>query len=291
MSIKVLNALTIDLEDWYQVSNLEKFISFNDWTRQEDRLEKSVGKLLDLFKSCRVQATFFVLGWNAERHPDLIKQIVQEGHEVGTHGYSHRLVYNQSPIEFADDLKRSIDAISDASGMRVLGHRAASFSVTAASTWAIDVLAEQGIEYDSSIFPIKHSRYGIPEAPRFPYTVQCKGRPIIEFPISTVQLLGHNIPFAGGAYFRLLPYGFVKNCIRQLNRKNTPVMFYLHPWEVDPGQPRMDMDWKLKLRCYHNIEKVEDRLAGLLSEFAFGRAADVIASISHERFAYVKAVC
>lgn len=291
MSQLIQNALTIDLEDWYQVSNLEHVVSFSDWIKQEDRLEHSVGKLLDLLRTHDVKATFFVLGWNAQRHSSLIRLIAGEGHEIGTHGYAHRLVYEQRPGEFADDLRRSIDLISSASGEKVVGHRAPSFSITSESTWAIDILAEHGIEYDSSIFPIKHSRYGIPNAPRFPYTIRCNGTPIIEYPISTVRMAGKNVPFAGGAYFRFLPYPFVRSCISRLNKQGKPVMFYLHPWELDPGQPRMDINRKLALRCYYNIDKVEDRLARLVSDFSFGRAIDVLSSIKHERFEHVQAVC
>lgn len=288
MSGQIVNALTIDLEDWYQVANLEHLISFSSWRNCEDRLTASADRVMELLRRFGVRATFFVLGWNAERHPELLRRIADDGHELGTHGYSHRLIYAQSQDEFREELKRSIAAIENVTGTPVRGHRAASFSITPQSRWAFETLAECGIEYDSSVFPISHSRYGMPDAPSLPHVIDCEGRRLLEFPISTVRALGRNLPFAGGGYFRFLPAIFVEMCIRAMNCRGIPVMFYIHPWELDSEQPRMKLSAKSSLRCYHNIEKTESKLERLLCAFKFSSAMDVIKSLDKEALHCIK---
>lgn len=277
--MKITNALTIDVEDWYQVANLEHLIPACNWPECEDRLESSVDRLLALLRLNNVRATFFVLGWNAVRHPELVHRIASEGHELGTHGFSHKLIYNQSKEEFSRELEASIRAISSITGKKVIGHRAASFSITERSSWAVDVLAQNGIEYDSSIVPTKHSRYGIPQSSRVPYLLKSGAATIVEFPVSTLAILGRGLPFSGGAYFRFLPYRLIKASIQFFNAQEVPIMFYLHPWELDAEQPRMPLNAGLRLRCYYNIENMEAKLARMLGDFAFGPAADVVASV------------
>lgn len=275
----MLNALTIDLEDWYQVSNLEQLVSREDWGKCEDRLVSNTAKILGILEKYNSKATFFILGWNAARHSDLLRSIKDAGHEIGTHGYSHKLIYNLSPKEFSYELDRSIAVISDICQTQISGHRAPSFSITNTSSWAMDVLMSRNLSYDSSIFPIAHARYGIPDSPRQPYRVTSSQGELVEFPISTVRLFNRNIPFSGGAYFRFLPYPIVRAGFRMLNNRGIPVMFYLHPWEIDPHQPRMKLSRRMQIRCYHNLSKVEKRLERLLKEFEFGTTLDVLGRV------------
>jgi polysaccharide deacetylase family protein (PEP-CTERM system associated) len=233
----VLNALTIDFEDWYQ--GLE--IPPDGWTGSEDRIERSGRCLLEVLAEAGKRATFFVLGPVAERHPALVREIRAAGHEVGTHGYSHSLIYRLSPDAFRDELQRSIRLLEDVTGEAVLGHRAPFFSITRASLWALDVLAECGIRYDSSIFPVVNYRYGIPDAPRWPYQVCCGEKGLMEFPVSTYGFWGRNLLVAGGAYFRIYPYALTRWAFRSINWQGQPAVFYLHPWELDPEHPRIPL--------------------------------------------------
>lgn len=268
----MLNALTIDVEDYYQVSGFESQIQFEQWPNYESRVVGNTWRLLELLHFHKVKATFFILGWIAERYPQVVMAIRQEGHEVASHGYRHRLVYNMSREEFSEDTKRSKNILEDLTGVRVIGYRAASYSVVPRTLWALDILQELGFEYDSSIFPILHDRYGIPGAPRFPYFHSLsEGRKILEFPLSTVQLFGRNLPIAGGGYFRLFPYSFIRWGIGQINRReNAPAIIYLHPWEIDPNQPKLDGSRLSRFRHYVNLEKTESRLKRLLHDFQFG---------------------
>src|SRR5881296_647064 len=230
-SPNVTNALTVDFEDWYQ--GLE--IPHTEWTGYEDRIVVTGRRLLGLLDDARVRATFFVLGHVAERHPEIVREIAAAGHEIGTHGYSHTFVYKQTPEVFREELRRAVGTLEDLSGQPVLGHRAPFFSITKDSLWAFEILAELGIRYDSSVFPVLNYRYGIPDAPRWPYEVRTRVTMLKEFPISTWQILGHNVPIAGGAYFRIYPYALTRRGLQAINRQGRPVTFYLHPWELDPA--------------------------------------------------------
>ncbi len=274
----VVNALTIDFEDWYQ--GLE--IPSSRWAGFEERIDRVGHRLLGLLADANVRATFFVLGVVAEQHPELIREIAAAGHEVGTHGYSHTPVYHLSPTDFRDELKRSIEVLTAQTGKPVLGHRAPFFSVTRASLWALDTLSDCGIRYDSSIFPVVNYRYGIPDAPRFPYQVErsvpapAEIGSLLEFPISTWRAFRRNVPVAGGAYFRIYPYAFTRWAFRSINRQGKPVVFYLHPWEIDPDHPRIPLPRRIALTHYYNLRATEDRLRRLLSDFHFAPMHEVL---------------
>jgi polysaccharide deacetylase family protein (PEP-CTERM system associated) len=269
----ILNALSFDVEDYYQVSNFESFVRFDGWTKFESRVERNTRGILDLLAELQQTATFFVLGWEAERFPKLVRDIAAAGHELATHGYRHRLIYDLTPDEFRADLRKSIDLIEQAGGQKVLGHRAASFSITTQSLWAIDVMQQEGLKYDSSIFPTRHPRYGIPDAPRAPHEI----RPgFWEFPMATVKLGHANLPIAGGGYFRLYPLAMTRWGIRRINAEQRPVIVYLHPWEFDPGQPRLQASLQARFRHYNNLDKTAPRLRRLCREFSFGTARRVL---------------
>jgi polysaccharide deacetylase family protein (PEP-CTERM system associated) len=268
----ITNALTIDFEDWYQ--GLE--IAPSEWERFEDRIVDPATRLLELLRDAGVHATFFVLGYVAERHPELVRAIVAAGHEVGTHGYSHTLVYRQTPESFRADMKRTIATLEELSGRPVVGHRAPFFSITRDSLWALEILGELGIRYDSSIFPVRNYRYGIEDAPRWPYEIAAGERTLIEFPISTWRLRGRNLPVAGGAYFRIYPYALTRRAFRALNRSGYPAVFYLHPWELDPGHPRIPLPRRIATPHYFNLRATERRFRRLLREFAFAPMRDVL---------------
>lgn len=271
-----INALTFDIEEYFQVSNFSKAIRREEWEKRGSRLSVGLNQILGILAEHNVKATFFVLGWIAERHPALIKKISYQGHEIGSHGYEHKLIYNQSYAEFEQDLKRSIKVIEGITGKKVLGFRAPSFSITKDSLWALEVLANNHLKYDASIFPILHHRYGIERAPRFPYRINNNGYSIIEYPCSTIKLLGRNIPFSGGGYLRLLPYKIIRKFIKEINRQDKPVMVYIHPWEFDPHQPRIKTGLLNRFRHYHNLETTEVKLRKLLDDFAFTTVREVL---------------
>jgi polysaccharide deacetylase family protein (PEP-CTERM system associated) len=273
----VVNAMTVDVEDYFHVSAFDRVLSRDDWPAQESRVVANTERLLTLLAEHRVRATCFVLGWVAERWPGLVKTIAAGGHEVASHGYWHRLVYTQTPDEFREDLRRARGVIEDASGTRLRGYRAPSFSITAQSLWALEVLAEEGYDYDASIFPIRHDRYGLPTAPRHIFRVQCAARDLVEAPGSTVRVAGVKLPMAGGGYFRLLPYAWTRWGIDRLNRvERQPAVFYLHPWEIDPHQPRLAADALGRFRHYRNLDRTEGRLRRLFGEFRFAPLGDVL---------------
>jgi len=263
----VLNALTVDVEDYFQVSAFDQVVSREQWPQFQHRVAANTERLLALFAQHRVRGTFFVLGWVAEREPALIGRIAAEGHEIASHGHTHRLVYEQARQEFREDVRRSKATLEALSGRPVLGYRAPSFSITRRSLWALDVLAEEGYSWDASVFPIRHDRYGIPSAPRHVHRIR---EGLMEVPGSTVRIAGTNLPIAGGGYFRILPFAWTRWGIRRVNAvEGKPVVFYLHPWEVDPGQPRLSAPWLGRFRHYCNLHRTEARLRRLLSEFAF----------------------
>ncbi len=277
----ILNALTVDVEDYYQVSAFERVVARDRWHEYESRVAANTDRLLGVFDEFNVRATFFVLGWVAERDPSIVRRIAAAGHEVASHGYGHRLIYDQQPAVFREDVRRARQILQEASGQPVVGYRAPSFSVTGRSMWALDVLIEEGYTYDTSIFPIRHDRYGIPDAPRHPYWIAHRSagdhQGILEIPGSTIRLFGANLPVAGGGYFRLLPYWWTRFGIRRLNgTEGKPAVFYMHPWEVDPGQPRLQGSRLSRFRHYRNLAKTESRLRRLLADFTFGPLVEAV---------------
>jgi polysaccharide deacetylase family protein (PEP-CTERM system associated) len=265
------NVVSIDLEDYFQVSAFDSVIPRSQWDKFASRVERNTQILLELFSRRQVKATFFVLGWIGERHPSLIRKICSLGHEVACHGYSHKLIYQQTPEEFREETRRAKALLEDLVGSPVCAYRAASYSITKRSLWALDILAEEGFLLDSSIFPIVHDRYGIPDACRRPFRIKLRnGMELTEFPISTIRMFGINLPVAGGGYFRLLPYQITKAAIQYLNRRERlPVIFYLHPWEFDPDQPVQPVKGLSRYRHYLNLHKTEPRFLQLLSDFTF----------------------
>ncbi len=279
----ICNAMSIDVEDYFQVSAFDGIVERSSWDRMESRVVANTERLLAMFDEFHVRSTFFVLGWVAERYPQLVRTIADAGHEIASHGYEHRLIYDQTPQAFRDDVRRAKEILEDSSGQRVTGYRAPSYSITPRSLWALDVLTEEGYEYDSSIFPIRHDRYGIPVSGRQPYSVNRKGMSIIEVPGSTTRFASMNLPIAGGGYFRLLPYWWTKWGIARLNRlERRPAVFYLHPWEVDPDQPRLPAGRLSRLRHYRNLEHTADRLRQLLTDFRFGAVDQLVAAAKAE---------
>jgi polysaccharide deacetylase family protein (PEP-CTERM system associated) len=275
------NALTIDVEEHFQVSAFDASVARDSWANQTSRVGANTRRLLDLFDRHGRKATFFLLGWVVERHPALARDIVARGHEVACHGYSHRLVYQQSPAAFAEETRRSLDLIEQASQVKVRGYRAASFSITESSRWALDVLVELGFEYDSSMYPIKHDLYGIAVAARGPHRVQApNGGSLIEFPMTTSRVAGMSVPVSGGGYFRLYPYTLTRALLSRVNGAGEPFVFYLHPWEIDPDQPRIRAGWKSRFRHYTNLRSCEAKLTRLLTEFEFAPMRDVLAAFS-----------
>jgi polysaccharide deacetylase family protein (PEP-CTERM system associated) len=277
----VVNAMTIDVEDYFHVSAFERTVQRERWDSFDSRVCNNTVRLLDMFAEAGTRATFFVLGWVAERFPALVGRIASGGHEIASHGFAHRLVYEQTRDEFASDLRRAKAALEDACGAAIVGYRAPSYSITNRSMWAIDVLIEQGYVYDASVYPIHHDRYGIPDAPRHPYLIRRPHGSIWEFPGSTVRLAGQNLPIGGGGYFRLLPYAWTRLGIWRVNNaERRPAMFYLHPWEIDPEQPRVSASRMSRVRHYTNLAKTEARLVRLLSEFRFDSAISVLSTVT-----------
>ena len=274
----MLNALTIDVEDYYHVSAFEAVVPFADWERYESRVERNTHRILDLLDAYATEATFFVLGWLLERYPGLIRTIVTRGHEVASHGYAHRRVYTQTPAQFRTETRRSKCLLEDTLGQPIRGYRAASYSITRHSLWALDVLREEGFVYDSSIFPIRHDLYGIPSHPRFCHMIPGQSdSPLVEFPLSTLRLGGTNFPIAGGGYLRLFPYAYTRWGIRYLNRREgQPAIVYLHPWELDPEQPRLPAGKLSRFRHYTNLHRMEERFVRLLQDFSFGTVSEVL---------------
>ena len=296
-----INYLTIDVEDYFQVHALSKVIRPEDWDSYECRVERNTHYILDLLDAYRLiqnstskiqnspAATFFILGWIAERYPKLVKEIHHRGHEIASHGYAHQVIYNQTPQEFRQDIRRAKDILEDLIGNEVIGYRAPTYSITPKTLWALNILAEEGYKYDSSVFPIRHDYYGMPSAPLFPFIwdlsqgeypkiIQCsqfktqnsKSKTLFEFPMSTVTILNHRFPCSGGGYFRILPYFFTRLFLNKINKEGRPFIFYLHPWELDPDIPRTrDISFLCKFRTYVNLSKTKARFKRLLAEFDF----------------------
>ena len=265
--------MTVDVEDYFQVSAFEKAISRDSWDSMPVRVDKNTNRVLDIFAEHDVKATFFMLGWVADRYPELVKRICEEGHELASHGYSHLRVTSQTRAEFREDIDRTKQLLEDMSGTAVKGYRAPSYSIGKANLWAHEEIQEAGYEYSSSVYPVNHDLYGFPEAPR--YMFKCREN-LLEIPISTLPVGKHNIPIGGGGYFRLYPYAFSKWAINNVNEKEKrSTLFYFHPWEIDPDQPKQKVGWKSRFRHYLNLTRMEGRLISLLQDFTWDRMDQV----------------
>lgn len=278
----IRNALTVDVEDYFQVSAFASHISRESWDQMPCRIERNMALILSMFAEHKVHATFFTLGWIAERYPGVVRQIVEEGHELASHGYAHLRASDQSREEFLQDVVRAKHLLEDIGGVAVKGYRAPSFSIGRTNLWAQTCLREAGYSYSSSVYPIRHDHYGMHEAPRFSFYPD-SGKGLLEFPVTTVRLFSQNLPAGGGGYFRLLPYGLSRWCLTRVNQVDQqPCIFYFHPWEVDPGQPRQTgIGLKTRFRHYVNLASMSQRLRKLCRDFQWDRMDAVFPSIRH----------
>jgi len=267
----IVNALTVDVEDYFQVSAMEPYIARGSWDSLECRVERNVERLLEHFVARGARATFFTLGWIAERYPEMIRRIVAGGHELASHGYGHRRANEQTREDFLEDITRAKGLLESIGGVGVRGYRAPSFSIDHRNPWAFDCLRRAGYAYSSSVYPVRHDHYGMPDAPRFPHCPNVDG--LVEIPISTVRAGGRNVPIGGGGYFRLMPYAVSRYAIRRFHRdEGRPAIFYFHPWEIDPQQPRVaGVGFKSRFRHYVNLHRTEARLERLLADFHWDR--------------------
>lgn len=283
---RITNALTIDVEDYFQVSAFAPYIERSEWDLRECRVERNVERILALLQESSTQATFFTLGWIAERYPALVRRIVDGGHELASHGYGHERVSDLSEAAFFDDIHRAKVLLEDIAGVRVQGYRAPSFSIGSGNLWALDTLQRAGYRYSSSIYPIRHDHYGMPDAPRFAHQVRDG---LIEVPPTTLRMFHRNLPSSGGGYFRLLPYALSRWMLRQVHRQDgSPAVFYFHPWEMDVGQPRVQgIGFKTRFRHYVNIGRMENRLGNLLQDFHWGRMDHIFLSPQTQEVARV----
>jgi polysaccharide deacetylase family protein (PEP-CTERM system associated) len=264
------NILSIDVEDYFQVEAFAGVVDRSQWDSYPCRVDTNTRRLLDMLDEHATQATFFILGWVADRFPGLVREIVARGHEAACHSYWHRLIYTLDREEFRLDTRRAKDVIEQAAGSAVYGYRAPSYSITSRSLWALEVLAESGFTYDSSIFPIRHDVYGIPDAPRAPFRMTTRGGPLVEYPITTFRCFGkQNLPVGGGGYLRIFPFGYTRFGISRAQRDGLPLIVYLHPWEIDPDQPRIQAPLKSRLRHYTNLDKMAGRMRRLLGQMRF----------------------
>jgi len=270
------NAMTVDVEDYFQVSAFERYVDRADWNDKHCRVEANIDRILQMFDTHGVKGTFFTLGWIAERYPAMVRRLVDEGHELASHGWSHVRVTQQNQEQFREDVIRTKHMLEDVGGQAVQGYRAASYSIGENNLWALEVLNQTGHRYSSSIFPIKHDLYGMPDAPRFAFNPH--DDEFVEFPVTTVRLGKRNLPCAGGGWFRLVPYAAMRWAMRRVNSQDRqPVIFYFHPWEIDPQQPRMPgLDAKTRFRHYVNLHRTEKRLDRLLGDFRWGRMVDML---------------
>lgn len=270
----ITNALTIDVEDYFQVSAFAPYIARDDWDRRECRVERNVARILDMLAARETKATFFVLGWIAERYPALVRSIAAQGHEIASHGYGHQRASDLSQAQFEADIRRAKTILEDIADVEVRGYRAPSFSIGTGNLWAFDSLARAGYRYSSSVYPIRHDHYGMPDSPRFAHPVSDG---LIEIPVTTLRLFSRNFPSSGGGYFRLLPYALSRWMLRQVNSGEAqPAIFYFHPWEIDAGQPRIaGIDARTRFRHYVNIDRMAARLQQLLCDFRWGRMDEI----------------
>jgi polysaccharide deacetylase family protein (PEP-CTERM system associated) len=277
-SVTPKHALTVDVEDYFHVTAMERCVKREDWPMFASRVERNTRRVLDLLERTGTRATFFVLGWVAERYPQIVKDIQGAGHEIGSHSYWHRLVYSQTPAAFRDDLRRSRDVLESLTGEKITSYRAPTFSITSKSLWALEILAEEGFTLDASIFPIRHDRYGIHDAPRHIHQRQTVAGRLWEFPPTVARLAGVRLPVGGGGYFRLLPDRWTRMLWRRCERESqTPLMFYFHPWEIDDDLPRVAGMGRVNSWRHHvNVHRTEQKLEKMLREFRFGAIGDVL---------------
>jgi len=276
--MSIINALTFDVEDWFQVENLRSVVRVEDWDKYESRVGRNTVKILNMLKDNNIKATFFILGWIAERCPDLVQHIAEDGHEVASHGYSHRLLSTMSKEEFKQDILLSKAILEDLTKKEVVGYRAPSFTIIKDTLWAVEILKEAGFRYDSSIFPVSfHDRYGFNGIATTPFYFP---NGLLEIPLSTVKIFKFQIPLGGGGYFRLFPYLYFHHFFKYLNSRNREVVFYLHPWELDHNQPRLHPPFFLKVRHYVNLHKTEKKLKLLLKNFKFGPINQIIKNLT-----------
>ena len=274
----LINAMTIDVEDYFHVSAFAQHVAPRDWDQMPSRVVNNTHCLLRLLDKHQVRSTCFVLGWVAQKHPSLVRDIQKAGHEIGCHSYWHRLVYEMTPDEFRDDLRLSRDVLQEITGEKCTLYRAPSFSVVQSSRWALDILASEGFRIDSSIYPIYHDRYGYPAADPFVHRIDTPSGRLLEYPGNALRIAGLRLPISGGGYFRLYPRQVTQLCLRRwLNRTHRPFMFYIHPWEVDPDQPRLPGSWRSKFRHYQNLVSTERKLDYLLPQFRFGTISESVA--------------
>lgn len=282
----ITHAMTVDVEDYYHVAAFAKVIDPAEWDKWPSRVEANTDKLLQLFSDADIKITFFILGWVAERYPELVKRIRAQGHEIASHGYSHQLIYKQTPEVFRSETAKSKQILEDLGQMPVIGYRAASYSITRKSLWALDTLADLGFTWDSSIFPTRHDNYGIPGSPEEPYTIITRsGAQLTEFPLTTAKVLGQAIPAAGGGYFRQYPYVLSRWLFERASLgQRKPQIFYLHPWEIDPEQPRVpNASWFSNFRHYTNLQRCMPRLERMISDFKFGTISQSLGSVEISR--------
>jgi polysaccharide deacetylase family protein (PEP-CTERM system associated) len=272
-------AFSADIEDYFQVEALRRQCPRERWDTFAERTTGNTARLLDLLAQTATRGTFFVLGWVADRRPELVRRIAAAGHEIASHGYGHQLVYNLTPEEFRADVRRARQLLQDLSGQEVLGYRAPSYTIVARTRWALPILLEEGYRYDSSVFPILRRRYGIPGAPRFPHRMTVGGASIAEFPLPTMRWGPVNLPATGGAYLRLLPFSLQRHAVKQLLAARRPFVITVHPWELDAAQPRFAVDLRTRWTHYHNLAKTADRLRHLLSLAPYRTQAEVLASL------------
>jgi polysaccharide deacetylase family protein (PEP-CTERM system associated) len=273
----IANAMSVDVEEYFQVSAFASTVDQGDWDSYESRVEYCIDRLLDLFAAHDAHCTFFTLGWIAERHEKMIHRIVDGGHEIASHGYSHQRATDQTPEEFRVDIRRTKKILEDLAGTSVTGYRAASFSFDESNKWTHEILEDEGHTYSFSVYPVAHDHYGMPSAPRFPFN-PLSGKDFTEFPLSTVRTLGRNIPCAGGGYFRLFPYSISRWAMQHVNETDqAPAVFYFHPWEIDPDQPRPEgTSLKTRFRHYVNLSRMEGKLSRLLTDFRWDRVDRVL---------------
>ncbi|MFH1924581.1 MAG: XrtA system polysaccharide deacetylase [Planctomycetota bacterium] len=277
------NAFTVDVEDYFHVQSFAKTVHPRDWDQHESRVVANTRRILRLLENHQVHGTFFILGWVADRFPELVQEIHQAGHEIGCHSFWHRLIYNMTPEDFREDLLQGCKAIEEITDQRVTAFRAPSFSITEQSLWALDILIEEGFRYDSSIFPVYHDTYGIPDADRFPHRIEGSRGALWEFPPSVHRLGKLNVPVAGGGYFRLYPAWLSSRWLSRINRiENRPFVFYIHPWELDPDQPRLPGSLRSRFRHYQNLRTTESKLATLLERFHFASLSDALSDHSRD---------
>jgi polysaccharide deacetylase family protein (PEP-CTERM system associated) len=275
----VRNAFTVDVEDYYHVTAFDKLIDRSCWDAQESRIVASTERVLQVLESAGVRGTFFILGWVADHHPDLVRTIHTAGHEIGCHSYWHRLVYEQTPDEFRSDLRQARSVLEDIIGEPVVAYRAPCFSITRHSLWALDILIEEGFQFDSSIFPTFHDRYGLAGGPLAPHRIKRPGGMLREFPLPVYSGFGYPLPIGGGGYLRLYPYFCTGLGLRAINATSRPFTAYVHPWELDPQQPRQPSGRLKAFRHYVNLHRTEGRLTRLLRDFTFGTLSEVVGQL------------